>query len=296
MENSKIATTIDEQIQTLRKRGMCIDNEKKATENLSDIGYYRLGFYWFPFEKTYPRKEKRDHIFKEGTNFDYAIKLYYFDFDLRNLFLRYISRIEINFRTTMIYMISNKYKSDLFWYINPEMLKNDFIESELYQKSIKDVNSEPVIKQDLKTHKRRYAPAWKAIEYMSFGIVVSIYDNLRDGGLKHDISVAYGMQSPSNFSSYINTVRRLRNYCAHGKVLFDMNLPEAISSGPLGYLGNQKNKLIGAYKVFCYFLGRISQNRITEMKAELLKAFDRVTYKTVKDIIYNNSGFKPDEL
>lgn len=158
------------------------------------------------------------------------------------------------------------------------------------------MNSEPVIKQDLKTHKRKYAPAWKAIEYMSFGVVISIYDNLLDGGLKHGISVAYGMQSPSQFSNYINTVRRLRNYCAHGKVLFDMTLPEAISNGPLGYLGNQKNILVGAYKVFCYFLGRISQNRVTEMKSELLKAFNRVTYPTVKDIIYNNSGFRPNDL
>lgn len=233
--------TINEQIQTLRERGMCIDNEKKATENLSDIGYCRLGFYLFPFEKTYPRKEKRDHIFKEGANFDYAIKLYYFDFDLRNLFLRYISRIEIHFRTTIIYMLSNKYKNNLFWYINPEMLKNDFIESELYQKSIKNVNSEPVIKQDKKTHKRRYAPAWKAIEYMSFGIVVSIYDNLRDGALKHDFSVAYDILSPSNFLSYINTVHRLRNYCAHGKELFDIKV----------FWGNKRNSLYFCIGIKC---------------------------------------------
>lgn len=132
MKNPKIASTIEEQIETLRNRGMCIDNEEKAAENLSDIGYYRLGFYWFPFEKTYPRKERRDHVFKEGTNFDHSIKLYYFDFDLRNLFLRYISRIEINFRTTLIYMISNRYKDDMFWYINPKVLKKVFIESELY--------------------------------------------------------------------------------------------------------------------------------------------------------------------
>lgn len=296
MENLKKATTVQEQIETLRARGMCIDDEKKAIENLSDIGYYRLGFYWFPFEKTYPRKKKRDHIFQEGTNFDFAIKLYYFDFDLRNLFLRYIGRIEINFRTTLIYMISNKFKDDPFWYINSKVLKKDFIDSELFQKSLKDINSEPVIKQDLNMHRRQYAPAWKAIEYMSFGVVISIYDSLLDGGLKHDISVVYGMQSPSQFSSYINTIRRLRNYCAHGKVLFDMTLPEAISNGPLGYLGNQKNILVGAYKVFCYFLGKISQNRVTEMKAELLKAFDRVTYQPVKDIIYNNSGFRPNDL
>lgn len=54
MESSKTATTIQEQIETLRERGMSIDDEGKAIENLSDIGYYRLGFYWFPFEKTYP--------------------------------------------------------------------------------------------------------------------------------------------------------------------------------------------------------------------------------------------------
>ena len=87
------ATTIEEQIARLESRGMKIGDKVKAKENLLDIGYYRLGFYWFPFEKTYPRKFKRNHDFKEGTEFDYAIKLYYFDFDLRNIFLKYISYI-----------------------------------------------------------------------------------------------------------------------------------------------------------------------------------------------------------
>ena len=44
----KTATTIDEQIAKLRKRGLTISDEGKAREILSDIGYYRLGFYWFP--------------------------------------------------------------------------------------------------------------------------------------------------------------------------------------------------------------------------------------------------------
>lgn len=233
MEILKVATTIQEQIDILRQRGMCISDERKAAENLMDIGYYRLGFYWFPFEKSYPRKQRRDHIFIEGTKFDYAIKLYYFDFDLRNLLLRYINRIEINFRTTLIYRTSNRYRDDPFWYISSKVLRNDFLENQLFKKSIKDVGGEPVIKLDLRTHGRQYAPAWKAIEYMSFGTVLSIYDNLLDGGLKRDISVLYGMHSSSQFSNYMHTVRRLRNYCAHGKVLFDLALPVAISAGPL---------------------------------------------------------------
>lgn len=40
-----IATSIDEQINLLQKRGLIIDDLDKAKETLLDIGYYRLGFY-----------------------------------------------------------------------------------------------------------------------------------------------------------------------------------------------------------------------------------------------------------
>ena len=66
---AEVATTIDEQIKLLKDRGMNIEDEVKARENLMDIGYFRLGFYWFPFEKTYPRKNKRDHNFTMQSNY-----------------------------------------------------------------------------------------------------------------------------------------------------------------------------------------------------------------------------------
>ena len=45
----KQATTIEEQIQLLKERGITIKDETKVKENLMDIGFYRLGFYFFPF-------------------------------------------------------------------------------------------------------------------------------------------------------------------------------------------------------------------------------------------------------
>ena len=142
------ATTVEEQISQLAKRGMKLGDIDKAKENLLDIGYYRLGFYWFPFEKNYPKKHNRDHNFKEGTEFDYAIKLYYFDFDLRNIFLRYISRIEVHFRTTFIYHVSNAYKANPFWYVDPSILDQKMIDSNEYQKVLNDLSKEYVIKLD----------------------------------------------------------------------------------------------------------------------------------------------------
>ncbi len=288
----KKATSVEEQIEKLKSRGMIIapDYEAKARENLLDIGYFRLGFYWFPFETTYPRKTRRTHQLKEGTNFDYVIKLYYFDFDLRNIFLRYISRIEVNFRTTVIYYVSNEYRDNPYWYVDKAVINKKALESDEYVKVLKDVDNEPLIKHDKKEHGRNHAPAWKALEFMPFGTIIKIYENLKNPHLKCEIAKVYGMTHPSQFSNYINTVRRLRNCCAHEKVLFDLKLPEAIGDGPLGNLGNRRTMLAGAYFVFKYLLGKVSHNRVTTMKAALLEAYDRIPYQTVKEVVLNNSG------
>lgn len=291
------ATLVNEQIALLKSRGMKIEDEEKAKECLLDIGYFRLGFYWFPFEMTYPRNVKRNHNFKEGTKFDYAVKLYYFDFDLRNLFLRYISRIEINFRTTLIYNVSNTYKDNPYWYVDSNIINRTTLDSNEYQKALNDLQKEALVKLDRKEHKNRpFAPAWKALEYMSFGTIIKIYDGLKNPKLQSDISRVYGIPSPKQFSNYMNTVRKLRNYCAHGKVLFDINLDVAISSGPLGYLGNNKSTLFGMYLVFKYLLGKISSNRVKEMEVDLIKAFERIPYNEVMNIISNNSGMSIENI
>ena len=74
-----IATTIDEQIKILKERGLIIKDEKKAKEQLLDIGYYRLGFYWFHFQDK--NHQDKNHKFQQGVCFDDIIDLYYLDSD-----------------------------------------------------------------------------------------------------------------------------------------------------------------------------------------------------------------------
>lgn len=288
---SKFATNIEEQIKILESRGMIIADKEKAKECLLDIGYYRIGFYWFPFEKTYPRKNNRTHDFKENTYFEYAIRLYYFDFDLRNILLKYISRIEINFRTKLIYYASNRYKQDPFWYQNSDYVKKEFIDGDIMAKALKDASKEDVVLHDMKKHKRSISPAWKTMEFFSFGTTIMLYNNLKEVPLKCEISRLYGISSPNEFFSYIDTIRKIRNYCAHSKVLFDKNLPEAISNGPLGYLGNSKTQLFGAYQVLEYLLGKVSQNRANDLREEIRALFGNMPDDIVKTIILENSGF-----
>jgi abortive infection bacteriophage resistance protein len=108
----KIATNIDEQLDLLEGRGMVLGDRDKAKEYLLDIGYYRLGFYWHYFETD------AQHNFLANTKVETIRELYYFDFDLKYLLSKYIYRIEVHFRTQLVYLVSNKHKDTPTWFID----------------------------------------------------------------------------------------------------------------------------------------------------------------------------------
>ena len=168
------AITLEEQIDLLRSRGMTINDEEKAKEVLLDVGYYRLGFYWFPFETTYPNKKNRTHQFTNKANFDVAVKLYYFDFKLRNILLYYINRIEVNFRNYLTYIVSNHYDTNPQWFSDNNIVSTSFtatFDETVYNSNFKK-NS--VIKHHHKTYSDKYAPAWKTLEFMTLGSVINL--------------------------------------------------------------------------------------------------------------------------
>ena len=296
MNDNKRATNVNQQIDILKSRGMIIDDCQKAKEYLSDIGYYRLGYYWFPFEKTYPKSTGRNHELKQDTRIEYAIKLYYFDFDIRNLFLRYISRIEINFRTKVIYSGSEHFSDNPFWYVTEGNFKKRFVSSTKYQTVLKEIKKEEAIAADLKKYSRNYSPAWKAIEHMTFGTVISIYDNLNDDKLKNNIALQFGIDSATAFSNQINAIRILRNHCAHGKVLFDMKFPQAIKNSNKVKLKDKKNKLSGGYIVLKYMLGVVSTNRQKELSDAMRNVLSSIDSQPVLDVIKQCSGLEESIL
>lgn len=272
----KKATTVEEQLSKLKERGLDIDcSDKKAIEILSDIGYYRLGFYLFPFEKNYPNLNKRSHDYFDGSKFDDVIRLYYFDSDLRNILLFYMNRIEINFRTKIIYTCSNFYKEDPLWYINDENVDAAFIES------IKEEYSKKLIKFSvIKNHRKNYypngefAPAWKTIEFFTFGKVLSLYVSLKSSDLKKEISKLYGIEYTTILENYMTLIVSLRNICAHSNVLFDYKLPKSIKSGPaLTTTPSNNSKLYSAILVIKYIVSTISKSSAQNLDEEINDLF-----------------------
>lgn len=289
---TKKATTLEEQVELLRSRGVEIACEEKAKECLLDIGYFRLCSYLFPFEKTYPKYNNRTHEVIAGTKLSDAVALYYFDFDLRNILNRYISRIEVSLRTYITYTLSNKYKDSPVWFIDPNVVKVDFIRD--FDSVYESIRKKPVIKRHHKKYiNDKYAPAWKTIEYMTFGNIENLYANLSSISDKLDISRHFGVNQTAIFENYIKTIRTLRNTCAHGGILFDLRLPISIKNGPAGTLARVNgNNLCGALKVVEFVLGTISENRLEEMKESIGKALTQLysCNKELESVLKKTAG------
>lgn len=242
----KQATTIEQQIKTLSDRGMLLDiGHEKTKEILSDIGYFRLGFYSFPFETSFPATYNRTHQFKEGSKISDVIKLYYLDCDLRNVLSKYINRIEINFRTNVIYKGSNRYITCSTWFANPKMVESD-----------------------------NYAPAWKTVEYFTFGSILKLFKNLKDETLKLEIALVYDIHNVNILQNYLESIHEIRNICAHGGVLFDHTLAKALVNGPaLTITNSNKNKLYATIQITTFVLSKISMNRSKDLEKEIHALF-----------------------
>ncbi|TYC17175.1 Abi family protein [Bizionia gelidisalsuginis] len=263
----KFAIPIPEQIKKFESRGLSLDcySEDKLKEILLDIGYYRLGYYCHPFI------DKKTDKFKENIKISDIVTLYYLDSDLKHLLLKYINRIEVNFRTKVIYYTSMKYKEDPKWFVNRNVMNTRFIKDfdKIYNVKFKTDNL--TIKKHHKKHPNDdFAPVWKTFEYLTLGAVITAYANIKNEDIRIRISNCYQIRDLDKFMRLIHTVRQMRNICAHGAVLFDFHLPQSINSIPqITFNKGDRNSVDACIKVISFFTKCISTNRHADIEEEV---------------------------
>lgn len=286
----KVATTVEEQIALLESRGMVFDCDiSKVKEILLDIGYYRLGFYWNPFEID------NQHNFAPNTLFSNVVKLYYLDVDLRNLLLKSLYRVEINFRTKIVYYVSNRYNQSATWFINPKVMSISFVSNISKHYNNEFIRSNKTIKKHHEVNiNDKYAPAWKTLEFFTFGAVFKVYNSLLDDELKLLIANQYGVLNLKKFLNLLKTLVYLRNVCSHGGVLFDLKTPIGIASIKSPFFeDNDRFSLNAVINVLRFFLDGISENRRKELDQcleEILTAHKE--NDIINDIILNQIRYK----
>lgn len=290
--NDKTVLTIEEQINLLISRGLIINDKNKAKEILSDIGYYRLGFYCYHFQ------DKRTHQFNLGVRLEDILHLYYFDFDFKNLLQKYIYRIEVNFRTQVVYTVSHRYKNNPVWYTDPRVVKNDILKdlNSIYY----NIQKNRVLVNHHKKYDCEYAPAWKTFEFLTFGQVYKIFNNLKDDSLKKEIANIYGIRNHNIMCNYLRAIINIRNICSHNAVLYDYNQPFGVSKIFDKYYETKSRKSTNmnvSLRLILFILSKISTNRADELENHLTALFKKgKKQRLTADIIDNIIGFDLDKI
>jgi abortive infection bacteriophage resistance protein len=284
-----IVKSIEDQIKKLRKRGMNLDLEDdKVKEILLDIGYYRLGFYWHPFEVD------SNHNFAQGTKFSTVIDLYYLDVDLRYLLIKYINRLELNFRTNLIYWTSMHYNDNAIWYTDTRIMAVEYLKDikSHYNNNFKKKNIQ-ISKHHEKYPDHKYAPCWKTFEYYTFGSIVKVFEHIIDQDVRKKISLQYALKKPDTLQNFLNTLVFVRNSCAHSGVIFDLHIDKGIKSVQgMPFNNDYSHSLDSAIKALLYLMNNISSNRKNELEEKLVELFNKFSDNEVmRDIIERKLGY-----
>lgn len=230
----KKATTIDKQIEVLESRGLEFDLDPSITKSyFEEIGYYSLGFFIFPFEINYPNKQGRNHKCKPGSKFSEVVLLYQSNVKLRNILLKYLAYLEDSFRAILVNDVSLQYEDQPCWFVDPEIMLFTPEKVRAF-KSIYNAmkKKSAVLKAHHDSYEVEYAPAWKTLEFLSFGQLQELYENLRDEELKAKIALHFNMTDINLFIQCLSNAVALRNICAHSGSIFDYRAEQPLRQIP----------------------------------------------------------------
>ena len=220
---TKLPVSIPEQIEKLKNRRLHFLDEKKAANYLSNISYYRLRAYTYPFQDN----DNPNHPFIQKVNFEDIIKLYVFDRRLRLLIFNAIEKIEVALRTQIIYHYSLTYGG--FWHLKPELYNNAVYFAEQIaslQKEI-DRSNETFIKHYKETYDDpKEPPCWMSLEVSSIGLLSKMFSNLKKEKCKDKITVHFGLKDVDVLTNWMHCFSVIRNICAHHGRLWNRRLPK----------------------------------------------------------------------
>jgi len=273
MKYIKPPLTIAQQIQTLKERGLIIEDEDRAFRYLSFISLYRLRAYTYPFQDN----SNPEHPFRKETTFDDILNTYLFDRKFRLLVFDAIERIEIALRTQIIYQYSIKYGGN--WYEN----ENLYRKPHFFQKDISLIDKELIRSNEvfIKHYKTKYStpkrpPAWMTIETLSLGLLSKIYENLKISPEKKSIARNFNLSHPFVLESWMHSLSVIRNICAHHGRLWNRELPASMKLPKKTYdvwLKNTKfpqGKLYLSLSSILYLLNTIIPRNHFKIKLKML--------------------------
>ena len=247
MRYNKPAVSFDDQIARLKQRGLTIPDDDIARVYLSNISFYRLRAY------TYPYQDNTDpnHSFNSPVTFDEIIELYTFDRKLRLLVFDAIEKIEIALRTQIIYQWAMTYGSH--WQLDQSLYKDrtKFIKHlSSLQKEINRSNETFILHYKGKYTHPAEPPSWMSLEVSSFGLLSLLFQNLKSCPEKKRVTKHFGLRDNNILENWMHNFSNIRNICAHHGRLWNRRIAIPITIPRKPIYDFVQNKRLYPYKLY----------------------------------------------
>lgn len=298
----KIFLTYEQQIAKLRdEKNLQIDDTVYAKKILRQTSYYSLIVGYKDIFKNPTTKN-----YKDGTKFEDIVELYYFDEDLRQLFLKYLIKVENEIKSQVSYCFAEKYGESQNEYLNRANYNY------VGRKNQRDIDNlikilegyvfKPTEYHYINHAQKKYGnvPLWVLTNALTFGNISRMY-MLLSQDLQVKISKNYPYINERKMISILNIMVKFRNVCAHGERLFTYNTIDSIPDLPIHakldikkkgaqYI-NGKNDLFSVVISLKYLL---DNDWYKEFIKELKKLIDRYINKhesISEQELYKKMGF-----
>lgn len=232
-KKTKAFSTYEQQLNILEHdKHLIITNRHYAIRTLEQLGYFSLiGGYKSIFKDVPP-----EHFIR-GVTFEEIVSFYYFDEELRTLFMKYILHVERHIKSLFSYCFCEKYGKQQKYYLDVRSYnytgKNAHQIQKLVhslEKAISLPSQYPYINHAAESYHN--VPLWIAVNALTFGQISKMYQYATTD-IRSKVSKNFPCMNEKQLHLFITVVSRCRNICAHGERLFAFRIHETIPDTPL---------------------------------------------------------------
>ncbi len=225
---AKTFFTYEQQINKLQnEKDLIITNTNHAKLVLEKISYYSLiGGY----KQLFKHAPSQKYLY--GVTFDELVAFYYFDEDLRSLFMKYILHVERHIKSLLSYHFCEKYGENDTEYLNINnytLTRRNSAQIHRLVHSMQKAIALPSQYTYITHHTNTYGnvPLWVAMNAFTFGQVSKMFQYITND-VQYKISQKFEHITERELHQFITVLARCRNVCAHGERLFSFRIHETI--------------------------------------------------------------------
>lgn len=292
--------TYAELIQKLDEKKLDISDSEYIVKLLKRHSYFALiSGYKEPF------KDKKGN-YKIHTTISDIYALYCFDESLRDLFLRYILKIEKHVKSLISYSFCEKYGEDQRQYLSAMNYDYNITNQDDINELVNRLTRITIENENypyISHQKKKYGniPLWVMMKALTLGTVSKMYSFLIQS-IQQKVSKEFKYVHESMLAQMLDLLARVRNVCAHNERLYDYKYRKGTIddtgvhsqlgiSKKNGQFSKGKNDLFAVIIVLKYLLDEDEFDKFIEELENLFEELFKKTRIIQRTQVYKYMGF-----